>query len=167
MRLQKYITELFNKPLEFNGPTGDPSWSTIYNFTVKAEKIYEVKFWSNDDGTYEIIFGLKQRGRNVSREDITGTGDAVAVFSTIAAIIENFVKKFKPEGLYFSAKEQSRVKLYRSLAKLITKKSYLKYFFEVKDGPATVFLFGKTNRVFRNLSGVLGEPNDRDIGFIP
>jgi len=74
---------------------------------------------------------------------ITGSGDPFKVFSAVANILQTYVHKEHPEAFTFSAKEPSRVKLYRKFCKLIEKK--LGYTFrESSNEEGTNFLFAKT-----------------------
>ena len=47
---------------------------------------------------------------------------ALKVFSGVATSLKKFIKSENPYAFYFSAKEPSRVKLYNTMAKLISKK---------------------------------------------
>lgn len=51
------------------------------------------------------------------RDDITGTGNQLKVFSTVIEILKDFIKKENPYEIYFSAKEPSRKKLYSHILK--------------------------------------------------
>ena len=57
---------------------------------------------------------------------ILGTGNQGKVFTTVLAGIQEFVKSVKPEFIFFSADEPSRVKLYRRMSKTIGKKIGMK-----------------------------------------
>ena len=54
---------------------------------------------------------------------VTGTGDAVRVFSTVANILQQEVADQDPTGVIIASKadDESRVKLYRTLARRATK----------------------------------------------
>jgi len=54
---------------------------------------------------------------------VTGTGDAVRVFSTVANILKQEVADQDPTGVIIASKadDESRVKLYRTLARRATK----------------------------------------------
>ena len=127
------IQELFNNPVKFERQSGGSPNSKEYQFDV-GEKHYEVKFYEAEvkkyPDSYEIIFILTRVGGDRvigwDTEAITGTGDQVAVFSTVANILKDFVQSYKPNIIYFSAKEQSRIKLYTTLSKRLSKMSYLK-----------------------------------------
>ena len=73
----------------------------------EGEGIYSVEFW---------------RGNS---QEVTGAGDSQRVFATVLAAIAEFIKKRKPEQLYFSAnkdvepgqKADTRANLYTSLVR--------------------------------------------------
>ena len=71
--------------------------------------------------------------------DITGTGQEFVVFATIADIFKSFIRRLKPEAFFFSAKEQSRAKLYTVFAKKIAKET--NYDFSIETEHETLFLF--------------------------
>lgn len=133
MRLKRYIKEIFNKPVKFERQSSGTYNSTEYQFEID-EKLYEVKFYDPDvaefPDSHEVIFVLTRVGgdrvRGFDTEKITGTGDSIAVFSTVANILKDFIQNYKPDILYFAAKEQSRIKLYKKLSKKLSSMSYLK-----------------------------------------
>jgi hypothetical protein len=47
----------------------------------------------------------------------TNTGDVFKVFSTVGHIFVDFMKKYKPDGVYYAAKELNRSKIYQFLTK--------------------------------------------------
>lgn len=62
---------------------------------------------------------------SINREyGITNTGNAIKIFTTIVTITLDFLNKAKPNVLVFSAKEQSRKKLYARMADRLTSKGY-------------------------------------------
>lgn len=73
----------------------------------EGQGIYSVEFWRNNS------------------QEVTGAGDSQRVFATVLAAIAEFIKKRKPEQLYFSAnkdvepgqKAGSRSNLYTSLVR--------------------------------------------------
>jgi hypothetical protein len=124
MRLQHYITELFDTKVDIKIVKQNPSMC-IYEFTIK-----ELKYSFKADkyrGTWEILF-VSDVGIS-----ITGTGNAIQVFAAIAKCLNIFLKKYKPMVFWFSAKEPSRKKLYLKMSKLITKKYSYKFKTESED----------------------------------
>jgi len=61
---------------------------------------------------------------------VTGTGDQFTVFATIADIIKMFIFRRKPDAFFFSAKERSRVKLYRIFSQKLSKE----FGYNVREG---------------------------------
>lgn len=104
--------EVINSKLskEFDG---SPSyWEFGFDQVVpKMKKIAQTKYGSTFQRQWE------------RREDITGTGSAATVFSTVAKVLHTFLKKKKPKLFRFSAKltEPSKQKLYRIFAQRIAK----------------------------------------------
>jgi len=115
------VTEAFDQPYRLRWEGGD------YGDVDAIAKM--------DDGNYlSIMFnkGFSQETkeeawsvefyRNNSQE-VTGEGDAQRVFATVLSAIQTFIKKYKPNKVYFSASKeveqgqnaQSRARLYDSL----------------------------------------------------
>ena len=71
----------------------------------------------------EIHFDLTDMKTGKPNTDVTGTGDAVRVFSTVANILKQEVSEQDPTGVIIASKadDESRVKLYRTLARRATK----------------------------------------------
>lgn len=85
---------------------------------------YTVKIREIDYNEVEIEFSAY--GHLTPNDDvdlssgITNTGKAFPVFATVIAIIKDYVRKYDPKVIEFTAKEPSRVKLYRALVQKIT-----------------------------------------------
>jgi hypothetical protein len=77
----------------------------------------------DDANKLEIHFDLTDMKTGKPNTDVTGTGDAVRVFSTVANILKQEVAKQDPTGVIIASKadDESRVKLYRTLARRATK----------------------------------------------
>ena len=69
---------------------------------------------------YQITFEI--RGTGGKPHDISKTGSEFKVFATVAEILNEYLKKVKPDVFWFTAKEPSRAKLYDRFAKLIVRK---------------------------------------------
>lgn len=119
--LKEPVTEAFDQPypLTWEKSEADESvdalarlpdgsnLSIMFNqdYDDEGEGIYSVEFWRDNS------------------QEVTGAGDAQRVFATVLAAIAQFIKKRKPEQLYFSAnkdvelgqKAGSRSNLYTSL----------------------------------------------------
>jgi hypothetical protein len=133
MRLQQYITELFDTKVDIKVEKQTMS-ADIYTFVIDD---IEYSFHArNEKGTWEIAFSQYEG------IGITGSGNAPQVFAAISKCLDMFLKKYKPMEFWFSAKEPSRRKLYKRFAKLITRK-YRAYDFRMDkayDGD-DVFIF--------------------------
>ena len=53
--------------------------------------------------------------------DITGGGNANVIFATVIQACKDFVEMYKPDRLFFTAKEQSRARMYDTLTKRVAK----------------------------------------------
>lgn len=81
-------------------------------------------FVDSDDGTtWTISFHQWIKGRDVY--NITKTGSELIVFSTIIDIMRAFIKKYKPQLMYFGAEEPSRMKLYLKLIRTLLPNWYV------------------------------------------
>jgi|GEM_PF-3566210 len=123
------LQELFNNPVPFT-LINKSFTGNVYNFSVGDLEyrcdIANMGTFQYDpynlgkevmDHTWDISFALK-KGRG-SDYGITNTGNAPIIFSTVVSIIKSFIKTMAPSGelfFSFSAKENSRQKLYKSFA---------------------------------------------------
>lgn len=120
MKAKEFITELFNKTLPYK-------WTnpTLAEFAI-GEHPFIVKFLKCGKNEYSFEFWTEDEN-DESRSDITNvfknTGEVFSVFSTVGQILREFVQKNNPSLFGFSADatEESRIKLYNSLAKVIIK----------------------------------------------
>ena len=97
----------------------------LANFKTSSGEMYAVTFANMMDmsGVDIVVYEVQFRNRTKSDAvSITKTGDEFRVFATVMKITEDVVKKSNPEGLYFTAKEQSRRKLYEKLIKRFASK---------------------------------------------
>lgn len=116
------LLELFDRAANFT--TNSNNYS---EFSING-KDYSVEFGQRDDGIYDVAFGLLGKpgyeGYRGVKYGMQGTGDEIAVFSTVLAIIKRFVERASDlQTLSFSADvdEPSRVGLYdRLLRKFAT-----------------------------------------------
>ena len=135
---KKYrLMELTEKPYPYEIIMTDPDYYR-FEFTTDKNIVYTVILTvdiglhpnefddkSNLDPTkiknMDITFTAGFGDDNIT--DITGTGDAFRVFSTITDIIKNAVTRIQPDTITIasSVDEPSRVRLYRSLASRLTK----------------------------------------------
>jgi len=76
-----------------------------------------------DPDVVEISFGLQNANTHNLSYGIANVGNAASVFSTVVAIIIEFLKKERDvKFICYSAKEQSRVKLYATMTTSIIRK---------------------------------------------
>jgi hypothetical protein len=112
------LIEVLNNPVRwkwFN--TSSRQWKAL--FIIEDNK-YVFLAETSDTERWQITFEI--RGTGGTRHDISKTGNEFKVFATVSTILDEFVKKVKPDIFWFSAKEPSRAKLYDRFAKLITRK---------------------------------------------
>jgi len=113
-----------------------------YIYTVGAHEIINSKASKEFDGSpsyWEFGFdqwipSMKKKAQDKhgsiyrkewkKHENITGTGNAATVYSTVAEILQHFLKTKKPKLFRFSAKldEPSKQKLYRVFSQKAAKK---------------------------------------------
>lgn len=125
------LNELFQKPYP-------------YKWTHQDETMLEAVFVLDDKSTIEVNFeqdiGFDEKERSETwmiefhRQDtggenathfktagLTGEGDAYRIFSTVAVIMQDFVRKHKPKALWFTAAEPSRRMLYKRMMPRLAK----------------------------------------------
>jgi hypothetical protein len=102
-----FLNELFDKPYPFN--------LNIQNLYARASVILPdrsrlvVSLMKKKEGEWDLIF---ERGGSI---DATGAGDQNRVFSTVLAVVDEFIQKVNPEKIMFGADKvasNSRSKLY-------------------------------------------------------
>jgi len=109
------LLEVLNKPAEWKWFLKAPrEWKAL--FTIDDNK-YVFKAETSDMERWQITFEI--RGAGGKPHDISKTGNEFKVFATVAEILNEYLKKVKPENFWFTAKEPSRAKLYDRFAKLI------------------------------------------------
>jgi hypothetical protein len=116
-----YLTELFDQPIRWHQRAVGR-----YEFDVNEKQYYVVirSNWWDDRLNADITFGMKgdtlrEKGIKKGGMDVLGTGDSIAVFSTVVDIIKNYHNYHgdKVEVYTFSALHASRQKLYDALSK--------------------------------------------------
>lgn len=90
----------------------------VYQFPFERG-MYYVDFNLLGDGSWEIQFEYDSPEHAGAQEIIDTKGGAIVILSTIVNIVRNFIDEQKPERLTFHAKEPSRQKVYRRLAKMV------------------------------------------------
>ena len=121
-----FIAELFDKPLPYKKVFKSGG---VYEFSIKTNgttKIVKVAIIDYDDGSYEVEFNVDKR------HDLTGLAGTAAlkIFTTVVAIILDFVKAEQPNKIEFTAAKsvvsgESRSKLYDKMIKRLTPKGYI------------------------------------------
>jgi hypothetical protein len=116
------IAEVFSHPVQYNWNDTDPDEGyQEAEFTI-GDNQYAITFVLHDsyDGSediphFEVEFMLYKDSRGLF--DVTGTGNSVAVMSTVVTIIQDFVRNIVRGNvdLSFSAKELSRRSLYAAV----------------------------------------------------
>lgn len=140
MKSSEFITELFNQ----TAPYYWAEWATKEAGYMRAEfEVDELKYIVNfidldRKNSWEVNFSAK------GNYDLTGTGNAFIVFSTVGKILKEWILKEHPRLFVFSAdaKEPSRVKLYDKLSLIIRKETGYRLSLE-KDEYATYYRFTK------------------------
>ena len=122
-----FIAELFDKPLPYK-EVEQQAEGKKYEFSIKTNgttKIVKVAIIDYDDGSYEVEFNVDKR------HDLTGLAGTAAlkIFTTVVAIILDFVKAEQPNKIEFTAAKSvtrgdSRSKLYDKMVKRLTPKGY-------------------------------------------
>lgn len=124
-RLFSELNELADSPYDYIQNVKTPD-KRAYRFQTDAGLMYRVQVFnrrSETDNKLEIHFDLTDMSTGKPNAGLTGTGDAVRVFSTVANILQKEVADQDPTGVIIASKadDESRVKLYRTLARRATK----------------------------------------------
>lgn len=124
------LFELLDMPLPWKWIRKLKSWDASFSvndkkyfvrFTIAAPNTWEMYFWLYGARRHANELGLVSK----TGLDITGTGDAVKVFSTVKSILEAFIKTVNPDDIFFTSDEEpSRVKLYDRFMLLFRSRGY-------------------------------------------
>ena len=128
----EYITEVFNNPFKFRVQGGDKK-SSFYAFNSSEGDVILVKFFQNNyrdpslgtpalaPRSFEVSFTNNTKnlaaGPENNPSDVTNRGEAFRIFATLGIIIEDFIKKMKPDAIIFFSKAANRSKLYKAMLK--------------------------------------------------
>lgn len=124
-----FLTEIFDNPTQINwSKQTNTDW--IGSFNIK-DKRYTIKMIRDKGTPWEVSFDLIRN--NKATQDITGTGDAALVFSTVLNGMNQWMKSTNPESFAISAREPNRQSLYRRMLKMLPK------VWEVEDLGTTFF----------------------------
>jgi hypothetical protein len=140
LSFNQLIIELFDKPYTFK-MIGSSKSELYYEFHTSTQKFTVGMDYNRLENTWEVFFTDEE-----GRLGITGkeNKETIRVFSTVMAVIKDFIKKKKPEKMYFSADKvegKSRSKLYTTLVKTQTPSGY-DYYIDEKP-TATYFTLEK------------------------
>ena len=124
-RLFSALSEIADSPYDYIRNVKTPD-KRAYRFQTDAGQLYRVQVFnrrSETENKLEIHFDLTDMKTGKPETGVTGTGDAVRVFSTVANILQQEVANQDPTGVIIASKadDESRVKLYRTLARRATK----------------------------------------------
>lgn len=122
MRLDEVLSRIY--PYEWEAKLSD-TWIGV--FKTESGKAVELGLSESSDGIWDISFSTESpnnpRGYKFTT-GITGDGEPFGIFSTVIAMITEFVNQVDPEGFYFTAAKddhpggsESRVRLYRQMLK--------------------------------------------------
>lgn len=91
-------------------------------YKIVAHSYMDIGFLAREEAVdvWEVVFFLVKDGQN--KYDITDTGEAFTVFSTVAEFLEELIERKNPGVIYFSGEEPSRVRLYDTFAKKIVQR---------------------------------------------
>jgi hypothetical protein len=110
------VTESFDQPYPFRWEANKNRIKAIATLNDGSNLIIRID--NDDEGNWQVVF---------DRNDdfgVTGGGDAQRIFATVLTAIKQFVKKYKPKSITFSASKdvdptsanpESRTKLYDRL----------------------------------------------------
>lgn len=111
------LKEIMNKPYDYKW-THRGRTLHIAEFETESGTKYSVGYNdmnASDDPDWRF---WEVQFHNLNQKDaaaISGTGDEFRVFATVMAATQDIIKKTHPVVLYFTAKEKSRVSLYKKL----------------------------------------------------
>ena len=123
------LTELFNEPYKWGWNPGASEervtggFRTDDNSTVSVD--FELAGRQDESGRAYYMFSF---ARNGSMET-TGEGDAFKIFATVAQMIEEFVKDYRPDVITFTANdgEPARKSLFKRMLPKLARKLGLRY----------------------------------------
>lgn len=137
------LNELLDQPLKYEIEENTDRFFIAHFQTPKSSTI---KFWAEnegamfdeDEGEWMISFGAMKKDGMVDF-DKTGKGDEFSVFSTIKAILDDFIKKKNPKVIEFSASKYDGENRGRLYAKMFKKNLPSGWKLDVNDGEPNVF----------------------------
>jgi len=139
MKLRSILTELFDKPRKIIwAKRTDAIWKGRFEINSKTYFISMVKDWgvspNADDDFWDAKGDTAAMPWEVSFElvtddghktmDITGTGDAAAVFATVVGGIKEWLNSTKPSLFLLTGVEENRRALYAKMLKRMLPRSW-------------------------------------------
>ena len=96
------LDEAFDRPYPFRKQELYKGF-IVYRFITDDKSEVDVLFQEHELSDEESVWSTSfERG---GRQDMTGEGDSMRIFSTVISIVKDFVKKYKPQELGFSAEK--------------------------------------------------------------
>jgi len=126
MRFREIIKELLDPKLAV-----DLEWAEGSDYIAARGYVTVTDQYGNkEDEELEVEFGeFPHRNRKEyevqfkvgDSYDITGGGNANVIFATVRQACKDFVEMYNPDRLFFTAKEQSRARMYDTITKRVAK----------------------------------------------
>ncbi len=143
-RHSSQLDEAFNKPYRYALKKINSNYYSAKFDLADGGEIYvmfEGMEWSDTERAWHVKFQRANPKRPHQEMGITGEGDAMRIFGTVIAVIQEFVKKEKPLELGFAAHKPdwmmpdqpkrseltSRERLYKTLVKRYAPRMGYKY----------------------------------------
>lgn len=131
LNFKEWLNESFNAPSPIKWAKATPmDWEGVFKI---RDKKYIIRMMKEPQMPWEIKFELVA-GKSRTQE-ITGTGDAAQVFSTVLNGIQQWLNKVKPDAFALSAREPNRQSLYRRMLSMLPTRQW-----EIEDLGSTFFV---------------------------
>ena len=133
----EYLPELFDKPLPYKITSNKHDWKR-YEFSISRMLVKVTIIDYDGVGNYEVDFKVDNLH---ALTGLVGSKDSLKIFTTVIAIILDFVKAVQPNKIEFSAAKSvvsgdARSKLYDKMIKRLTPNGYV---YTIKKLGATVY----------------------------
>ena len=130
----EYLPELFDKPLPYKITSNKHDWKR-YEFSISRMLVKVTIIDYDGVGNYEVDFKVDNLH---ALTGLVGSKDSLKIFTTVIAIILDFVKAVQPNEIVFTAVKteeegESRTKLYDRMTKRLTPKGYVYSINKFKD----------------------------------
>ena len=132
--VSEYLPELFDKPLPYKITSNKHDWKR-YEFSISRMLVKVTIIDYDGVGNYEVDFKVDNLH---ALTGLVGSKDSLKIFTTVIAIILDFVKAVQPNEIVFTAVKteeegESRTKLYDRMTKRLTPKGYVYSINKFKD----------------------------------